>query len=229
MNCPAGHWIQDVLPASTLPSPVTPFGVVTSYQCGVHRVLVRGGRSAGPDPHAAAGAARCGAPGVAGNPRWRHRWHPRPVPVGYHPDGCGLSHGGRPGPGAGPRGQRSRSGASSTPDPAWPLTWPGPICSTTGLVDGSPLCWAPRWCSVRATTAPVLPGQAVTATTEYMYASGRVAHLGYRCRGPDPSQTFDIATNTMMTFAEKILRRDCRVRRVGCQVTRLHHLVTVRA
>lgn len=47
-------------------------------------------------------------------------------------------------------------------------------------------------------------GQAVTATTEYMYASGRVLIWASDVEVPDPGHTTDFSTNTVFTFAEKI-------------------------
>lgn len=47
-------------------------------------------------------------------------------------------------------------------------------------------------------------GQAVTATTEYMYASGRILVWATDMDIPDPRQTFDTTNNIMKTFGEKI-------------------------
>lgn len=47
-------------------------------------------------------------------------------------------------------------------------------------------------------------GQATTATTEYMYASGRVLIWATDVEVPDPRQTMDFSTNTVYTIAEKV-------------------------
>lgn len=47
-------------------------------------------------------------------------------------------------------------------------------------------------------------GQAVTATTEYMYASGRVLIWATDADVPDPRQVFDTTNNIMKLLAEKI-------------------------
>ena len=47
-------------------------------------------------------------------------------------------------------------------------------------------------------------GQAVTATTEYMYASGRILLWATDAEVPDPRQTMNTSTNTVFTIAEKI-------------------------
>lgn len=47
-------------------------------------------------------------------------------------------------------------------------------------------------------------GQAVTSTTEYMYASGRVLIWATDAEVPDPRQTFDQTNNIIYTIAEKI-------------------------
>jgi len=47
-------------------------------------------------------------------------------------------------------------------------------------------------------------GQAVTATVEYMYASGRILLWATDIEVPDPRQTFDTTNNIMKTIGEKI-------------------------
>lgn len=47
-------------------------------------------------------------------------------------------------------------------------------------------------------------GQAVTGTTEYMYASGRILIWGTDAEVPDPHDTFDTTNNVMYTIAEKL-------------------------
>lgn len=47
-------------------------------------------------------------------------------------------------------------------------------------------------------------GQAVTATTEYMYASGRILIWATDVDVPDPRQVFDTTNNVMKLLAEKI-------------------------
>lgn len=47
-------------------------------------------------------------------------------------------------------------------------------------------------------------GQAVTATVEYMYASGRILLWATDLEIPDPRQTFDTTNNIMKTIGEKI-------------------------
>jgi hypothetical protein len=47
-------------------------------------------------------------------------------------------------------------------------------------------------------------GQAITTTTEYMYASGRILLWATDADVPDPRQTFDQVNNVMFTIAEKV-------------------------
>lgn len=47
-------------------------------------------------------------------------------------------------------------------------------------------------------------GQAVTATTEYMYASGRILLWATDVDVPDPRQVFDTTNNIMKMLAEKV-------------------------